>query len=130
MILAISLQLLVIIVQLNCLQIQRVSSFNIDYDNVTDQNYNSWNKVEYYDAYLTNGNGFGNDRSNQLGPRLVGTDSLPPKIGPSQEHDSNDNIFLMEVLDHGLQIVSAFGTGAYDGTRRRVVVYVLMLVLL
>ena len=71
-------------------------SFYIDYDNITDQNYNSWNKVEYYDAYLTNGVGPDNDRSNQLGPRLVGVDSLKPKIGPSQNHDSNDNVFLME----------------------------------
>ncbi len=92
-------------------------SFYIDYDNITDQNYNSWNKVEYYDAYLTNGIGPDNDRSNQLGPRLVGVDYLKPKIGPSQNHDSNDNVFLMEVLDHDLQIVSAFGTGAYDGTQ-------------
>ena len=91
-------------------------SFYIDYDNMTDLNFNSWNKVEYYDAYLTNGGGPTNDRSNQLGPRLVGADNLRPKIGPADNSSSNDNVFLMEVTDHGLQIVSAFGTGADNGT--------------
>ena len=91
-------------------------SFYIDYDNVTDLNFNSWNKVEYYDAYLTNGNGPTDNRSNQIGPRLVGVDYLPPKIGPADNSSSNDNVFLMEVTDHGLQIVSAFGTGADNGT--------------
>jgi hypothetical protein len=91
-------------------------SFYIDYDNVTDLNFNSWNKVEYYDAYLTDGGGPNDNRTSQIGPRLVGVDYLLPKIGPADNSSSNDNVFLMQVEDHGLQIVSAFGTGADNGT--------------
>ena len=91
-------------------------SFYLAYDNITDLNYNSWSKVEYYDAYVTNGNGPSTDRSSQYGPRLIGTDQLLPKIQAASVNDNASQTFLMEVTDHGLSIVSAFGTGAYDGS--------------
>lgn len=89
-------------------------TFFLNFDNITDYNYNSWSKVEYYDSYVTNGGGPLDNRSNQFGPRLVGSDGLVPKI--KSNNASSSNVFLMEVTDHGLQIVSAFGTGADNGT--------------
>ena len=72
--------------------------------------------VEYYDSYITNLGGPLDNRSNQFGPRLVGSDSLVPKMIAKNASISNDNVFLMEVTDHGLQIIKAFGTGADNGT--------------
>jgi len=72
--------------------------------------------VEYYDSYITNLGGPLDNRSNQFGPRLVGSDSLVPKMIAKNASVSNDNVFLMEVTDHGLQIISAFGTGADNGS--------------
>ena len=91
-------------------------TFFLNYDNITDYNYNSWNIVEYYDSYITNLGGPLDNRSNQFGPRLVGSDSLVPKMIAKNASVSNDNVFLMEVTDHGLQIISAFGTGADNGS--------------
>jgi hypothetical protein len=72
--------------------------------------------VEYYDSYITNKGRPVDNRSNQFGPRLVGSDGLVPKMIAKNASVSNDNVFLMEVVDHGIQIVSAFGTGADNGT--------------
>ena len=91
-------------------------TFFLNYDNITDLNYNSWSIVEYYDSYITNEGGPLDNRSNQFGPRLVGSDSLVPKMIAKNPSVSNDNVFLMEVTDHGLQIVKAFGTGADNGS--------------
>ena len=68
-----------------------------------------------YDSYVTNGGGPLDNRSNQFGPRLAGSDSVPKMIAKNASV-SNDNVFLMEVTDHGLQIISAFGTGADNGS--------------
>ncbi|MBT7204189.1 MAG: hypothetical protein HN867_12010 [Deltaproteobacteria bacterium] len=91
-------------------------TFFLNYDNITDYNYNSWSMVEYYDSYITNKGRPVDNRSNQFGPRLVGSDGLVPKMIAKNASVSNDNVFLMEVVDHGIQIVSAFGTGADNGT--------------
>jgi hypothetical protein len=95
-------------------------TFFINYDNITDINYNSWSKVEYFDAYLTDGTGLSDNRTHrpgQYGPRLVGIDKLVPKIAAAPENaDNRSNVFLMEVRNHGLSIVKAFGTGADNGT--------------
>ncbi len=91
-------------------------TFFLNYDNITDHNYNSWSLVEYYDSYITNKGRPVENRSNQFGPRLVGSDGLVPKLIAKNASVSHDNVFLMEVTGHGLQIVSAFGTGADNGT--------------